>query len=130
MQGRLVRIPAGEFVMGSRRFSPEETPVHLARVAAFRLEEHTVTNAQFEWFVTSTGYVPVAERALAAAEYPRLSPGERVAGGLVFQEADGPVDLRNWRAWWSWAPGAGWSHPTGPGSDIRGRGDHPIVQVC
>ncbi|WP_232529038.1 formylglycine-generating enzyme family protein [Mycetocola zhujimingii] len=126
----MVRIPGGTFVMGSDSFYPEEAPAHRATVAAFDLDRHPVTNRQFAEFVDATGYVTVAERALDAAEYPQLSEADRAAGSLSFRATDGPVDLRNWRAWWSWQTGASWRHPFGPESDIDGREDHPVVQVC
>jgi formylglycine-generating enzyme required for sulfatase activity len=49
---------------------------------------------------------------------------------LVFLPTGGPVDLRDWRQWWDWAPGANWRHPYGPDSDIADRLDHPVVQVA
>jgi formylglycine-generating enzyme required for sulfatase activity len=32
--------------------------------------------------------------------------------------------------WWTYVPGASWRHPEGPGSTIKGRGDHPVVHVA
>jgi formylglycine-generating enzyme required for sulfatase activity len=49
---------------------------------------------------------------------------------MVFRPTAGPVDLRDWRQWWVWAPGASWRHPFGPDSDIADRADHPVVQVA
>lgn len=123
-------IPGGEYRMGSDEHYAEERPVHVRRVEAFRLDRHPVTNAEFARFVDATGYVTVAERALDAAEYPQLSDDERAPGSLVFRATDGPVDLRNWRAWWAWQPGAEWRHPFGPDSGIEGKDDHPVVHVC
>jgi formylglycine-generating enzyme required for sulfatase activity len=40
------------------------------------------------------------------------------------------VDLRDWRQWWHWQPGASWRHPFGPDSAIDDRLDHPVVQVA
>ena len=37
---------------------------------------------------------------------------------MVFRPTPGPVDLRDWRQWWVWVPGASWRHPFGPDSDI------------
>jgi sulfatase modifying factor 1 len=48
----------------------------------------------------------------------------------VFRPTRGPVDLRDWRQWWHWAPGASWRHPFGPDSGIEDRLDHPVVQVA
>ena len=42
----------------------------------------------------------------------------------------GPVDTRDFRNWWAWVSGACWRHPEGPGSSIKGRKDHPVVQVA
>ena len=50
-------------------------------------------------------------------------------GGLVFRPTPGPVDLRDWRQWWTWGAGASWRHPFGPESSIDDRLDHPVVQV-
>ena len=51
-------------------------------------------------------------------------------GALVFRPTSGPVDLRDWRQWWDWAPGANWRQPFGPDSAIDDRLDHPVVQVA
>lgn len=124
-----VVLPGGEFRMGSEQFYADEGPVHLETVAAFAIDRAPVTNARFAAFVADTGYLTTAERALAADEFPGLAEDERAAGSLVFQPTPGPVDLRDWRAWWAWVPGASWSHPRGPGSTIDGLEDHPVVQV-
>ncbi|SEB66489.1 Formylglycine-generating enzyme, required for sulfatase activity, contains SUMF1/FGE domain [Paramicrobacterium humi] len=126
----MVLIPGGEFAMGSRSYYPEEGPVHTARVDAFLIDAHPVTNRLFREFVDATGYVTVAERALDATEYPQLNEAERAPGSLAFRKTAGPVDLRDWRAWWEWMPGANWRHPFGPDDDIDGKDEHPVVQVC
>ena len=51
-------------------------------------------------------------------------------GALVFRPTSGPVDLRDWRQWWDWAPAPSWRHPFGPDSGIEDRLDHPVVQVA
>jgi sulfatase modifying factor 1 len=130
MLTELVDLPGGSFRMGSTSFYPEEAPVHTATVAAFAIEQHPVTNAQFAEFVAETGYVTVAEQPLDAALYPRVAPEDLLPGALVFRPTPGPVDLGDWRQWWDWAPGAHWRRPFGPDSDITGKDDHPVVQVA
>lgn len=130
MTDDMVLIPAGEFRMGSTAYYPEETPVHTARVSEFLIDRHLVTNAQFCAFVDATNYVTVAERPLSAADFPQLGETDLAAGSLAFNPTSGPVDLRDWRAWWTWVPGANWRHPFGPGSTIDGKDHHPVVQVC
>ena len=128
----LVALPGGSFQMGSASFSPEEAPVRTATVPAFAIERHPVTNAQFAEFVDDTGYVTVAERPLDPALYPGVAEADLQPGALVFRPTRGPVDLRDWRQWWDWAPGAHWRRPFGPDSidALAERPDHPVVQVA
>jgi formylglycine-generating enzyme len=130
MVTELVDLPGGSFRMGSTSFYPDEAPEYTATVAAFGIERHPVTNAQFAEFVSATGYVTVAERPLDPALYPGVEPEDLLPGGLVFRPSAGPVDLRDWRQWWDWAPGACWRHPFGPDTTVEDRPDHPVVQVA
>ena len=124
------RIPGGTFLMGSDRHYPEEAPAHRVRVAPFEIDETCVTNRQFAAFVAATGYVTVAERPLDPAVYPTAAPHELLPGAVVFHMTPGPVDTRDFRNWWGWVSGACWRHPEGPGSTVKGRKDHPVVQVA
>jgi len=130
----LVELPGGSFRMGSTSFYPEEAPIHTATVGAFAVERHPVTNAQFAEFVRATGYVTVAEQPLDPAMYPGANPDDLVPGAMVFRPTAGPVDLRDWRQWWDWAPQACWRRPFGVGSDLLAdpadRAEHPVVQVA
>jgi sulfatase modifying factor 1 len=126
----LVEVPGGSFRMGSTSFYPEEAPIHTAVVGDFAIERHPVTNAQFAEFVSATRYVTIAERQLDAALYPGADPAALVPGALVFRPTAGPVNLRDWRQWWDWMPGASWRHPFGPESGIEDKGQHPVVQVA
>lgn len=126
----MVRVPAGEFLMGSEDFYPEERPVHRVEVDAFWMDRTPVTVAQFRRFVKATGYVTLAERAPEAADYPGADPALLVPGALVFRPTTGPVDLRDVRNWWHWVPGARWDRPEGPGSDTYTRAKHPVVHVA
>jgi sulfatase modifying factor 1 len=130
MLTELVEVPGGSFRMGSTQFYPEEAPVHTVTVGAFAVERHPVTNAQYAEFVADTGYVTVAEQAPDPALYPGAAAEDLVPGALVFRPTGDPVDLRDWRQWWEWAPGANWRHPFGPESTIEDRLDHPVVQVA
>ena len=130
MLTELVEVPGGSFRMGSTSFYPEEAPIHTVGVSAFAIERHPVTNIQFAEFVDDTGYVTVAEQELDPAAYPGANPADLVPGALVFRPTSGPVDLRDWRQWWEWRPGACWRHPFGPDSGVDDRPDHPVVQVA
>ena len=102
----MVWIPEGEFLMGSEQFYPEERPVRRVSVDGFWMDEHPVTVAEFRRFVKATGYVTWAEVAPDAADYPGAEPEMLVPGSLVFQPTQGPVDLNDYRNWWTWMPGA------------------------
>lgn len=116
--------------MGSNQHYPEEAPVHRVTVDGFWMDRCTVTNEQFARFVSETGYVTVAERPLNPADYPGADPEQLLAGSLVFQQPDHPVDLRDFTNWWSYVPGANWRHPEGPASSVEGRERYPVVQVA
>ncbi|NJC21495.1 formylglycine-generating enzyme required for sulfatase activity [Arthrobacter pigmenti] len=125
----VVELDAGSFLMGSDDFYPEEGPMHEVEVAPFAIDRYAVTNREFAQFVEETCYVTVAERAPDPEQFPGADPAVLVPGSLVFTPTAGPVDLRDWRQWWSWRPGASWRHPFGPGSNIEGKMEHPVVQV-
>jgi sulfatase modifying factor 1 len=126
----MVWVPGGTFLMGSEDFYPEERPVHHATVSGFWMDEHPVTVAEFRRFVKATGYKTVAERPLDPAEYPQADPELLAPGSLVFHRTRGRVSLDDYRNWWSYQPGACWTRPEGPGSNIGGREHHPVVHVA
>jgi len=135
----MVWIPGGEFLMGSddRLARLNERPAHRVRVRGFWMDRTHVTNAQFESFIQATGYVTTAERkpdwealkVLLPPGTPQPADGVLVPGALVFVGTDHPVSLDDYTEWWRYVPGASWRHPQGPGSSIRGKADHPVVQV-
>jgi formylglycine-generating enzyme required for sulfatase activity len=57
----VVKIPAGNFTMGSNE-RDEEKPPHLVYLGEYYIDKYEVTNAQFDKFVTETGYRTDAER--------------------------------------------------------------------
>lgn len=126
----MVLIPGGTFRMGSDDFYPDERPVHERTVAPFLIDVFEVTNEEFARFVDATGYVTVAERDLDSSDFPGADPSALVPGAMVFTPTTGPVDLRDWRQWWRWQPGAHWRCPFGPGSTIDDRMRHPVVHVA
>lgn len=132
-------VPGGEFAMGTDdpRSMPNERPAHPVRVSGFWMDAHPVTNAEFAAFVEATGHVTTAERAPVWEDIrkqvppgtPPPDPSVLVPGSLVFSPPDRPVPLDDLSHWWRWVPGASWRHPEGPGSTVKGRERHPVVQV-
>lgn len=126
----MVFIDGGSFLMGSEEFYPDERPAHEREVGSFWIDRYEVTNGDFAAFVADTGYLTVAERELDPADFPGADPETLVPGAMVFTPTAGPVDLRDWRLWWRWQPGASWKHPFGPDSDVADRQRHPVVHVA
>jgi len=135
-------IPGGEFSMGAvdplgkdanivgMQATKDSRPIHRVRVHGFWFDKTEVTNAQFAAFTKATGYVTVAERKPTAEEFPGAPPENLVAGSVVFAAPDHPVPLTDHFQWWTWVTGADWKHPTGPGSDLKGRENYPVVHVA
>ncbi len=123
------RVPAGRFQMGDTVY-PDEGPVRTETVAAFDIDQHEVTNAQFTRFVARTGYVTIAERPVDPAAYPGLPPGALQPGSAVFRFEDRTFNPGDPASWWVFVPGASWRHPKGPNSDTTGLEHHPVVHVA
>jgi len=138
----MVWIPGGEFSMGCAIPSEgvctlatmnavnDAQPVHRVYVDGFWMDTNDVTNEQFEKFVKATGYVTVAEIAPTKEQFPTAPPENLVAGSTVFTPTTNAVPLNDYYQWWRYVPGANWRHPTGPDSDIKGKGNYPVVQIA
>lgn len=124
----MVWIAGGSFKMGTNDY-PDAQPVHEVKVNGFWMDEHEVTNAQFEAFVKATNYVTIAERPLDAKDYPGVPLENLVPGSAVFSPPAGKVALDDIQQWWRYVPGANWRHPKGPESSIVGLENHPVVQI-
>ncbi len=126
----MVWIDGGSFTMGSDEHHPEERAPHEVTLEGFWIDRHEVTNAEFTRFVEATGYRTLAERGLDPEKYPGM-PRELLApGSMVFFVPEQLADMADVRQWWRYVPGADWRHPTGPGSSIEGKDDHPVVHVA
>jgi formylglycine-generating enzyme len=119
---RLVPIPGGIFEMGARRsrFAPDlDSPRRKVRVSPFRISPTAVTNADYAQFVELTGYRTVAERTGWSFVFHILLADPA-------RHPESPPGLH----WWRKVHGAFWAAPTGPGSDVAGREDHPAVHMA
>ena len=122
-------IPSGKFTMGSNDGQLDERPIHDVKVKGFWMDRYEVTNDQFAKFVQETGYVTTAEQSPDPKLFPDAPKENRVPGSVVFTPPPRVETLNNHMQWWSYVKGANWRHPEGPESDIKGRGNHPVVHV-
>lgn len=121
--GEFVEIPAGAFTMGDHHQegypADGETPLHQVTLAGFRMQTTPVTNTQFHQFVEATGYRTTAEEFGVSAVFYAAFQGQR---SDILRQVPGVP-------WWLAVKGADWRHPHGPGSDLTGLADHPVVHV-
>ena len=130
----MVFIPAGSLEMGSNHFegggpeccdvvchvANETLPIHTVELDGFWTDRTPVTNGQFKKFAQATGYVTHAEQTLDGVP----------PSSIVFTPpTEMPPDLKDVRQWWQLVRGADWRHPNGPGSNLDGLDDHPVVHV-
>ena len=134
----MVLIRGGSFKMGSDDIDSnmDERPIHRVEISSFWMDETEVTNAEFKEFVDATGYITTAEKSPDWEELKKDLPPDTpkpdesvfVPASLVFKKAD--IDnLSNHSQWWEWKPGANWKNPGGPGTNIEGKENHPVVQI-
>lgn len=127
----MVWIPAGHFAMGSSHPAfTDARPIHTVELDGFWMDATPVTNAEYSRFVKATRYITVAERKPNSKDFPGVPPEKLVPGSLVFVSPHKPVPLDDISQWWCYVPDASWRHPEGVGSDLKGRENHPVVQVC
>lgn len=117
----MVWIPGGTFMMGSSTYYPEEQPVNKVSVTGFWMDKYEVTNQQFSAFVNATGYITVAEHPLNPDTFPEIPATHLKAGSVVFTHS---------APHWQFIVGANWRHPTGPGSNLQGKAQHPVVHIA
>ena len=139
----MVWIPGGEFLQGAvpqdKMAMEHEKPSISVVVDGFFMDATEVTNEQFAEFVAETGYVTVAERAIDWEEIKKQVPEGTAKphdsilqpGALTFKKTKSSVpNLYDFSQWWQWTIEANWRHPNGPDSNIKGKANHPVVQVA
>lgn len=123
VRSKLVLLQGGWFLMGTDDPGiPQdgEGPQRKVKLDAFYIEEHEVTNQQFQHFTNQTGYITEAERFGDSFVFEGLL-SEEVKSTLSHAVAAAP--------WWSPVKGADWRHPEGPDSTIHNRMNHPALHV-
>jgi formylglycine-generating enzyme required for sulfatase activity len=133
-QAEMVRIPGGTFIMGRDDGPADESPVHEVTVKPFLMDKTEVTNAQFAAFVEATRYLTIAEQKPDPKKYPGAPEHRLVPGSAVFYPLEASLNREGWRTpyppWWRYVPGACWRRPEGPGTDLKGKANYPVVQIA
>lgn len=121
----MVRLPGGSFLMGTdyaEGFPADgEGPVREVTLRPFWVDRTTVTNRLFREFVESSGYRTDAERFGWSFVFWLHIPQEKYRTVVE--------DTLQAAPWWCKVRGACWKSPEGPGSNLTGREEHPVVHV-
>jgi formylglycine-generating enzyme required for sulfatase activity len=99
---QFVRVPPGEFIMGSDDGEEDERPAHRVHLDAYYISAYATTNDQYAEFVKETGHPSPAVRELPRFVTPPME--------ATFRELAGPYA---WRG----------------GTPPRERGQHPVALV-
>ncbi len=99
----LVRVPAGEFIMGNNDQDDYEKPQQVVNLPEYWMGKTPVTVAQFAAFV-------------AAAKHK--TQAEKVGKSWGYDGKD-----------WVEIKGAYWAQPRGPKSDVKNKQNHPVTCV-
>ncbi len=114
-------IPAGRGYIGTNNPAhdvDEESPLRQQKIASYRMDEHSVTNARFAEFVVATNYITEAERL-----------GDSfVFAGFLPSNTEFTQSLPN-APWWRMVKGASWQTPYGPEVNKFPSPDHPVVHI-
>jgi sulfatase modifying factor 1 len=125
MLARMIALPGGSFLMGSDNpdgFPQDgEGPVREVTLKPFSIDRAPVTNEVFARFLGATGYVTEAERFGWSFVFWAHIPKDRFRRLVEDTVAAAP--------WWCKVSGVAWNTPEGPGSNLEGRANHPVVQV-
>ena len=120
----MVSIPAGSFIMGTNSnigFPQDgEGPEKNISLEDFNIDIYSVTNSEFDKFVTETKY---------------RTEADQYGWSFVFYKLLSKINLSKTEykvtstPWWCVVKNAYWRRPEGPGSNIKNRGNHPVVHI-
>ena len=118
-----ILIPQGRYVIGSRQAQSGTQAERVKELTAFYMGKFPVTNALFEIFIEKTGYKTTAEkRGFGLVYYPRCRQTKNERSGLnmvTYRSALVSEVVKD----------ACWYQPSGPGSTLHHKRNHPVVQV-
>ncbi len=118
-----ILIPKGRYTVGSEKAEHDILPLDRINLPEFYMGQFPVTNALFEIFVERTGYTTTAEKCgYGYVYYGRFRKTTDPGTGRV-RSTWNPAYLRKK------VQGATWYQPTGPGSNLHKKRNHPVVQV-
>ncbi|RJE82774.1 formylglycine-generating enzyme family protein [Paracoccus onubensis] len=122
LRAKLRPIRGGFFEMGARRSAfpgDMDSPRRKVKLSPYLISPFAVSNADYARFADATGYRTVAE-----------AEGWSYVFHLLLKDARAHATTPPGLPWWRKVERACWSAPEGPGSDLTGRENHPVVHIC
>jgi len=110
-------IPAGTYTIGTEKSLKSSLALQPFDMPKVYMGKYPVTNALFEIFIEQTGYVTTAERKGVGTVYH--SRFKKQGGKVTWSKQAGSSIVK----------GACWYQPSGPGSTLYGKRNHPVVQI-
>ena len=110
-------VPDGYYTIGSKKSIKSSLELQQFHMPKVYIGIYPVTNTLFEIFVDETGYVTTAEKLGFGRVYS--SNFQKTANGSVWNKNAGSKNVK----------AACWFQPHGPGSNLHGKRNHPVVQV-
>ncbi|MCK5094452.1 MAG: SUMF1/EgtB/PvdO family nonheme iron enzyme, partial [Spirochaetes bacterium] len=118
-----ILIPGGEYIVGSKQPGKDEKPEHLVSLSPFYIGRFPVTNGLFEIFVEKTGYKTAAEKVgYGNVYFGRLQKTKDEKTDLITSTWNSSLYCKT-------VEGACWYQPSGPGSTLHNKRNHPVVQT-
>jgi len=119
----MILLDGGTFLMGTEDdvgFAADgEGPIREVSLESFFIDDHPVTNREFQVFVNDTGYKTDAEKFGWSFVFHLF------LNSKVKERSQSVAEV----PWWRKIDGAYWLKPEGPYSNLYGRWDHPVTHV-
>ncbi|MBU0971175.1 MAG: formylglycine-generating enzyme family protein, partial [Proteobacteria bacterium] len=112
-----VTVPKGKYTIGTQKSLKASLELQQFDMPQVHIGRYPVTNSLFEIFIDQTGYVTTAEKKGTSIVYQaRYKKKGKTAS---WNKSAGSKDVK----------GACWHKPSGPGSTLHGKRNHPVVHV-
>ena len=112
-----IKIPEGIYTIGTKKSLKSSLELQQFHMPLVYLARYPVTNSLFEIFVEQTGYETTAEKKGFGTVYHARY--EKKGNRTIWKKQAGLKEIK----------GACWYQPSGPGSSLHGKRNHPVVQV-
>jgi len=114
---KYVVVPEGKYTIGTKKSLKSSLELQQFDMPEVYISVYPVTNSLFEIFIEETGYVTTAEKLGYGRVYS--SRFKKDTMGSTWNNSAGAEDIK----------GACWHMPSGPGSSLHEKRNHPVVQV-